>query len=49
MQNNNTTKTAKKGNKTKWVLKRIFIEHWFVKLGAVICGMMLWLCIGYLF
>ncbi|MBR5250630.1 MAG: hypothetical protein IKV38_01245 [Clostridia bacterium] len=47
MQNNTTTN--KKENKAKWIFKRIFIENWFAKLGAIFCGILLWLCIGYLF
>lgn len=45
----NKTKTTGSTNKTKWLLKRIFVEHWFAKLGAILCGIMLWLCMGYLF
>ncbi len=30
-------------------LKRIFLEHWPLKIGAVIVGILLWLLIGYLF
>lgn len=42
-------KQTSNGKNFKWMLKRIFVEHFFVKLLAVVCGIMLWLCIGYIF
>jgi hypothetical protein len=30
-------------------LRRIFFEHWPLKIGAILVGILLWLLIGYLF
>ncbi len=45
MENKPSSKTQRIANS----IKRIFFEHWLLKIGACLVGIILWLLIGYLF
>ncbi len=40
---------TEKSRKVKQWFKHVFLEHWPAKVLAVIAGVLIWLCIGYLF